>query len=92
VEIPRSSAVRYLNGLGIILFVQGAHTALGLWLIGVPYALALGALVPVTAVIPYVGARLGAIPGVLVALSVSPTAVLLTALLYLGVQQLERIS
>lgn len=80
---------RYLGGLGLILVIQGAVTSVGLWLVGVPYALALGAWVSVTAVIPYLGAWLGAIPGVLVAFSVSPTAVLLTALLYLVVQQLE---
>lgn len=80
---------RYLNGLGIILLIQGALTTVGLWLIGVPYALALGAWVSITAMIPYLGAWIGAIPGVLVAFSVSPSAVMLTALLYLGVQQLE---
>ena len=83
------SLSRYLGGLALILFIQGAVSAVGLFLLGVPYALVLGAWVSVTAIIPYLGAFLGAIPAVLVALYVSPTTALLTALLFLGIQQLE---
>jgi predicted PurR-regulated permease PerM len=79
----------YLGGLALVLAVQGALSAAALALIGVPYPLALGAWVAVTAVIPFMGAWLGAIPALLVALSISPTAVLLTALVFLAIQQLE---
>jgi predicted PurR-regulated permease PerM len=48
----------------------------GAYLIGVPYALALGAW-------------LGAVPAVLVAFSISPTAVMLTALVFLVIEQVE---
>ena len=81
---------RYLGGLALVLLIQGAVSAVGLFFIGVPYALALGAFVSVTAIIPYLGAFLGAIPALLVALtSGGLTDTLLTALLFLGVQQLE---
>lgn len=80
---------RYLNGLALDLFLQGAISAVALYLIGVPYALALGAFVSLTALIPYIGAWLGAIPAAIVAFTVSPTAVLLTALVFLAIQQLE---
>jgi predicted PurR-regulated permease PerM len=83
------SLSRYAGGLGLILLIQGAISAVALNLIGVPYALALGAWVSVTAVIPYIGAWLGAIPALVVAFSVSWTAVLLTALTFLVIQQLE---
>jgi predicted PurR-regulated permease PerM len=83
------SLSKYLAGLALVLAVQGAVSATGLLLLGVPYALVLGAWVSVTAVVPYLGAWLGAIPAVLVALTVSPTTALLTAVLYLGIQQLE---
>ncbi len=84
------SLSRYLGGLALILLIQGAVSAIGLYFIGVPYALVLGAIVSVTAIIPYLGAFLGAIPALLVALAFEgPDAALLTALLFLGVQQLE---
>ena len=81
---------RYLGGLALVLLIQGAVSAVGLFFIGVPYALALGAFVSVTAIIPYLGAFLGAVPALLVALATEGvTATLLTAVLFLGVQQLE---
>jgi predicted PurR-regulated permease PerM len=83
------SLSRYLGGLALVLSIQGAVSAVGLFLLGVPYALILGAFVSVAAVIPYLGAWLSAIPAVIVALTVSPTTALLTALLFLGIQQLE---
>jgi predicted PurR-regulated permease PerM len=83
------SLSRYLGGLALVLAIQGVVSAVGLFLLGVPYALVLGAFVSVTAVIPYLGAWLSAIPAVIVALTVSPTTALLTALLFLGIQQLE---
>jgi predicted PurR-regulated permease PerM len=83
------SLSRYLGGLALVLAIQGAISAVGLFLLGVPYALILGAFVSVAAVIPYLGAWLSAIPAVIVALTVSPTTALLTALLFLGIQQLE---
>ena len=80
---------RYLGGLGLSLAIQGVFSALALYLLGVPYPLLLGAWVSVTALLPYVGAWIGAVPAVLLALSVSPTTALLTALLFLVIQQLE---
>ena len=83
------SLSRYLGGLALVLAIQGAISAVGLFLLGVPYALVLGVFVSVAAVIPYLGAWLSAIPAVAVALTVSPTTAVLTALLFLGIQQLE---
>ena len=80
---------RYLGGLALVLAIQGALSATALFLIGVPYPLALGAWVSITAVIPYLGAWIGAIPALLVAFSISPTAAALTGLLFLAIQQLE---
>jgi predicted PurR-regulated permease PerM len=80
---------RYLGGLGLILAIQGVLSAIALFLIGVPYPLALGAWVSITAVIPYLGAWLGAVPALLVAFSISPGTAALTGLLFLAIQQLE---
>jgi predicted PurR-regulated permease PerM len=85
----RFTLSRYLGGLGISLAIQGVLSAVGLYLLDVPYALLLGTWVSITALVPYLGAWIGAVPAVLVALTISPTTALLTALLYLGIQQLE---
>jgi len=83
------SLSRYLSGLGLDMVIQGAISSVGLFLLGVPYALLLGTWVAIAAIIPYLGAWLGAIPAVIVALTISPAKALLTALLYLIVQQIE---
>ena len=79
----------YLGGLTLSLTIQGVLSAAALVLIGVPYPLALGAWVSVAGIIPFLGPWLGAIPALLVAFSISPTAFALTGLVFLGIQQLE---
>src|SRR5215204_5171151 len=88
-ESEGASLSRYLSGLGLDMIIQGAISTIGLFLLGVPYALLLGTWVAVAAIIPYLGAWLGAIPAVIVALTISPAKAFLTALLYLIVQQIE---
>lgn len=83
------SLSRYLAGLAIILAVQGVLSATALRVLDVPFPLLLGAWVSLTAIIPYLGAFLGAIPAIALALTVSPTTAVLTALLFLAIQQLE---
>lgn len=80
---------RYLGGLAISLAVQGVLSAIALYFLGVPYALLLGAWVSLTALIPYLGAWIGGVPAVLVALSISPTTAVLTVILFVVIQQLE---
>jgi predicted PurR-regulated permease PerM len=83
------SLSRYLSGLGLVALIQGAISAVALFLLGVPYAILLGVWVSITSIIPYLGAFLGAIPAVILALFVSPTTALLTAIVFLVIQQLE---
>ena len=88
-EAVDSSLSRYISGLTLVALIQGALSAVGLFILGVPYALALGAWVAITSIIPYLGAYLGAIPAVVLALFVSPTTALLTVLLFVLIQTLE---
>ena len=88
-ESEGRSLSRYLSGLGLDMVIQGAISSVGLFFLGVPYALLLGTWVAVSAIIPYLGAWLGAIPAVLVALTISPGKAILTALFYLIIQQVE---
>ena len=83
------SLSRYLAGLGLVVFIQGALSAIALFFLGVPYAILLGTWVSITSIIPYLGAFPGAIPAVILALFESPTTALLTALVFLLIQQLE---
>jgi predicted PurR-regulated permease PerM len=83
------SLSRYLGGLTISLLLQGILSGIALWLIGVPYPLLLGAWVSMTAIIPYLGAYLGAAPAVLLGFYQSPTIGILTIVLYIVIQQVE---
>jgi predicted PurR-regulated permease PerM len=69
--------------------IQGGVAFIGLSLIGVPLAGLLGMVMWLTAFIPIAGAWLGGIPAFLVALTVSPQAALLTALLYFAINLLD---
>ena len=83
------SLSRYIAGLTLSLTIQGVVSALALYFLGVPYAFLLGAWVAVTALIPFLGAWIGAVPAVLLALSISPGRAVATAVLFLVIQQLE---
>jgi len=67
----------------------GTLTGVGLYLIGVPVAFALGILSGVSVFVPYIGPIVAIVPGLLIALSVSPTLALYAAIVYLVAQQLE---
>lgn len=84
------SLSRYLGGLFFIVVIQGVLSGFALWLLGVPYFLILGAWVSLTAIIPYLGAFLGGIPAVVIALIfTSPTTAVLTVIVYIAIQQFE---
>jgi predicted PurR-regulated permease PerM len=67
----------------------GTLTGLGLWLLGVPSALALGLLAGLLEFVPYVGPIIAAIPAILIAVAIDPQLGLWTVLLYAVIQQVE---
>lgn len=79
----------WLKGQLISMIVVGLLVGAGLWLIGVPSALALGLLAAVLEFIPLVGPIVAALPALLVALTLGPETALWTLGLYLVVQQIE---
>ncbi|HLU34977.1 MAG TPA: AI-2E family transporter [Thermomicrobiales bacterium] len=83
------SLSRYLGGLLISITLQGVLAWIGLMIIGVPYALILGLFVAATAILPYIGAWISAIPAVLVALTISWQHALAVAILYVLINQIE---
>jgi predicted PurR-regulated permease PerM len=78
-----------MSGLFLELFIQGVVSALALFLLGVHYALALGAWVSLAALIPNLGSVLGAGSAVIVAFTVSPLTALLTIIAFFIIQQVE---
>jgi predicted PurR-regulated permease PerM len=79
----------WLVGQVALMILMWIATTLGLWLIGVPLALALGFIAGVMELVPYIGPILSAIPALLIALLVGPSELLLTAGLYLLLHILE---
>ena len=67
----------------------GLVTGIGLWLVGMPSALALGLLAALLEFIPFVGPILAAIPAILIALAIDPQMALWVVGVYLVVQQIE---
>lgn len=79
----------WLIGQLVAMVLVGLLTWPGLWFIGLPAALAVALTAGFLEIIPYVGPVLAAIPGMLLALLISPEMALWTLFVYLGVQQLE---
>jgi predicted PurR-regulated permease PerM len=79
----------WLRAQLIAMVVVGVLTGVGLWLIGVPSALALGLLAGLLEFIPFAGPVIAAIPAVLLAVVVGPEVMLWTIALYVGIQQIE---
>ena len=79
----------WLTAMSLDMIFLGVLTGLGLWFVGVPLPFALGVLSGLSVFVPYIGPILAAIPGLLLALSVSPELALYAGAVYLVAQQLE---
>lgn len=80
----------YVRGQLVIMSVIGVGSAAGMLLLGVPFAVPLGALSFIGAAIPMAGAFLAGVPIVLIALiDGGPVTALLMAAWIIGLQQLE---
>ncbi len=79
----------WLKGQLVSMVLVGMITGLGLWLIGIPSALALGLLAALLEFIPILGPIIAAIPGLLLALALGTDTALWALALYVGIQQIE---
>lgn len=79
----------WLLGQVVLMVLVGVITAVGLSLIGVPSALALGLIAGLLEFVPLVGPIAAAIPGVLIAMTMGVETAAITAGFYLMVQQAE---
>lgn len=89
IEASGTALRLWLKAQLLTMALVGTVTGLGLWLIGVPSALALALLAALLEFIPFVGPIAAAVPAVLLAAAVDPQTALLTVGLYVLVQQLE---
>lgn len=85
----RAAWAGWMKGVAVDMAVTFVLLYAGLMIIGLDYAVLFAALAGVLVVVPYFGAIIGAIPPLLVALTVSPELFALTAIVYLAVQQVE---
>jgi len=79
----RKMLYAYVRGQLVIAGLIGLCSGVACWAIGLPDPIALGLIAGVTALIPYLGPFIGAVPAILVGLSQTPGKALLVALLYL---------
>ena len=87
----KSTVRSYIQGMGLVIIILSVLNTLGLWIIGIDYALFWGVLAGFLAIIPYVGTVIGGLLPLLYAIATSdytwqPAAV---AIYYFVVQQLE---
>jgi predicted PurR-regulated permease PerM len=80
---------RWMIGTLINMVLVGLMTGIGLWLLGIPAAIALAVIAGLLEFIPIVGPILAAVPGIALALTVSPMVALWVTLFYIVIQQVE---
>jgi predicted PurR-regulated permease PerM len=81
---------KYLRGLLISMSFIGAATAVGMFILGIPYALPMGIVAFFTAAIPYIGGLFAVIPITLIALAeATPLAAVLFLVWQVVIQQIE---
>ena len=80
---------RWLIAQLVVMATIGVLSGLGLWLLGIEAAAALGLMGGLLCFIPFVGAILAAVPATLVALTQSPGAAVSVVLMYAAVHFVE---
>lgn len=88
-DTVEETLVKYVKAQVLLCVLMGVIGWAIVFFTGGEYAILIGVWVGVTELIPVLGAFLGAVPAVLLALVNSPTEALIVALLFLVAQQLE---
>lgn len=79
----------WLAGTACSMSVIGILSGVGLWLVGVPFALALGVMAGLLSFVPYLGPIVSALPAMAVGTTHGPQYVLYVAALYVGIHIVE---
>ena len=80
---------KYIVGQCTEAVILGVLCALGMWILRLPYAAMIGALIAFTALVPIAGAYIGAVVGAFMILTVSPIKAVIFVVFLVILQQLE---
>jgi predicted PurR-regulated permease PerM len=76
-------------GRTLLMLINAILTSIGLWVIGVPFALTLGLIAGALNAVPNLGPIVAGIPAILIAFLQSPMDALYVAILYLVLQSID---
>jgi predicted PurR-regulated permease PerM len=79
----------YIRGQAFLCLIIGVFSLIAYLLIGLPYALVLALIAGLMEAVPYIGPTLGALPALLLALSIDPMQALWVLVATIIIQQLE---
>jgi len=88
-SVANQNFSNFISGQSLEAVILGVLCMIGMWIFGFPYAPMIGALVGVTALIPVVGAFIGAGVGAFMILTVEPMKAVFFIIFILVLQQLE---
>jgi len=88
-QVANESFSNYIAGQCKEAVIIGALCTIGMWIFRFPYATIIGSVIGLTALIPLIGAYIGAIVGFLLIVSVDPIKALLFILFIIILQQVE---
>lgn len=88
-RMSRNIFRKFISGQCLEAVILGTLSILGMFILQIPYAVPIGVLIGVTALIPIVGAFIGIIIGAVLILSVAPVKVITFLIFILILQQVE---
>lgn len=88
-SVCNDSFHKYIVGQCTEAVILGTLCTIGMWILQLPYAPMIGALTAFTALIPIVGAYIGAIVGALMIIMVSPIKAIIFIVFIIVLQQVE---
>ena len=88
-RVAKSTFESFLTVQCLEATILGTLCIIGMWILKIPYAVPIGVLIGVTALIPIVGAFIGVIIGSVLIVSIAPIKVITFVLFVLILQQIE---
>ncbi len=79
----------YVAGQVVVSGIIGTLSLIAYWIIGIPYAIVLALIIALMEFIPVVGPLIGAVPSIIIALSIAPSKAVWVLITSLIIHQLE---